>query len=352
MATNFYLIPSILRTSISSDFLWDYSGQLSPSSVYGDAIQLLERSKGGNDEIYGSSNYTNYLYGDSSILVNSQGGNDLIEGGNSTDYIYGDGYKLEPDADGNNDFLIGGNDILFGGNGRDFLYGDGYSLRNTNAGDDILLGGNGIDFLYGDGYSLNSSTGGDDTLYGSDGSTFESDGNYLYGDGYIVSQSTGGADYLTVETSSGRNLLYGDGLRLDSSTGGNDTLIGGFGNDILYGDGLILNSSNPGNDVLWGKGGNDILYGDGRSVIYGSGASFGADIFKFAPGDDQDIIYDYQQGIDQLDLLSFGVSNLSDLNSAATITNPNIYRTVIDFGGGDILTLNGFFNLNDGDFLT
>jgi Ca2+-binding RTX toxin-like protein len=351
MASNISSIPNILITSIGLNYNWDCSSILEPCTIYGNALQLTERSQGGNNNILGSTNYTNYLYGNASFLSNSRGGNDTITGGNKTDYIYGDAYKLEPDSDGNSDYLVGGDDILSGEGGNDFIYGDGYSLKNAIGGIDTLDGGLGRDILYGDGYYLINSRGGDDGLTDGSYGTTDKSTNYLYGDGYFLSQSSGGADTLTVADSKGNNYLYGDGYQLTNSVGGNDTLSGGDGNDILYGDGLTLSNSDPGDDVLWGGKGNDTLYGDARSITYASGSTFGADIFMFCQGDGKDIIMDFQQGIDKLDLTDWGVSTLSQLNDLLTLNNGTItrtsYQTKIDFFGNysDVLTLNGKFDL-------
>ncbi|MDH6059494.1 hypothetical protein NWP17_03425 [Chrysosporum bergii ANA360D] len=185
-----------------------------------------------------------------------------------------------------------------------------------------MFGGSGNDTLYGDGLLLDNSTAGND----------EFDANTNFGGLY------GGA---------GDDTLYGDGLSLKNSTAGNDTLYGQDGNDTIYGDGLSLINSTPGNDVLWGGPGNDILYGDAPTIAYGFVQVYGADRFIFAPGDKQDTIMDYQQGRDKLDLTSFGVTNLTNLNADI---NPSGNLTVIDFGGGDVLTLNGSFTLTDSDF--
>lgn len=346
MASNVSIVPAILITAIGNDDSWNSSLESSFSTIYGDALQLTQRSEGGKDGILGRLNYTNYLYGDAVTLSNSKGGRDTLTGGNKTDYIYGDGYKLEADSDGNSDYLVGGDDDLSGGAGKDFLYGDGYSVKNAWGGKDTLNGGLGADFLYGDGYSLTSTVGGDDSLV----EVADASSNYLYGDGYSLSISFGGADLLDASESLGNNYLYGDGYQLSNSVGGNDILWGGRGNDILYGDGLKLTTSDPGNDVIWGGKGNDTLYGDARSITYASGATFGSDIFQFIPGDGKDIIMDFQPGIDELDLRNWGVSTRSELASIATITTTS-YQTKIAFlGTSDMLTLNGKFDLTDNDF--
>lgn len=62
---------------------------------------------------------------------------------------------------------------------------------------------------------------------------------------------------------------------------GNDLIYGGKGNDLLYGG--------IGKDTLWGGEGNDKLYGDD-----------GSDEFWYTPGDGEDTIFGYTQGVDKI----------------------------------------------------
>ena len=75
-------------------------------------------------------------------------------------------------------------------------------------------------------------------------------------------------------------------LALQSTEGGIENLIGsGFG-DTLTGDGN--------NNILDGGGGNDQLYGEG-----------GSDTFVFKPGMVQDVVYDFEDGIDMIQVFDF-----------------------------------------------
>jgi hypothetical protein len=96
---------------------------------------------------------------------------------------------------------------------------------------------------------------------------------------------------------------------------------GGSGNDVLIG-----NSANNG---IEGRGGNDMLTGRG-----------GNDRFVFATGYDADTVTDFVAGAntdDKIDLRAFtNIQSLADLLAISTQQGAN---TVIDFGGGDTLTL-------------
>ena len=99
-----------------------------------------------------------------------------------------------------------------------------------------------------------------------------------------------------------------------------DTISGNCNNNTLDGQG--------GNDTLDGRGGNDTLTG---------GA--GADTFVYADGGGADVVTDFNHGQgDKIDLTGVtGVSSLADVQALATQSGAN---TVIDFGGGNTLTLN------------
>src|SRR6185369_16988195 len=101
----------------------------------------------------------------------------------------------------------------------------------------------------------------------------------------------------------------------------NDTISGNSGNNVLEGQ--------NGNDVLDGRTGNDTLTG---------GAN--ADTFIYGNGYGADIITDFVHGqVDKIDLTGVsGVYSLADVQAIATQVGGN---TVINFGGGNTLQLNG-----------
>lgn len=71
---------------------------------------------------------------------------------------------------------------------------------------------------------------------------------------------------------------------------GHDELEGGAGNDRLYGG--------AGRDTLEGGAGDDTLVG-GR----------GADVFEFDFGDGQDVVRDFEDGLDRIDVTDFDFAN-------------------------------------------
>jgi Ca2+-binding RTX toxin-like protein len=129
----------------------------------------------------------------------------------------------------------------------------------------------------------------------------------------------------------------------DTLLGGknDDNLFGGLGNDILSGDDDLNlgDSSESGNDILIGGAGSDVIYGFGDDILIGSGpnaynanfltslqndpfamriAGDGAkDTFVAVnkPGISSTLtIAGFEQGFDELDLRSFGISSGSQFS--------------------------------------
>jgi Ca2+-binding RTX toxin-like protein len=100
---------------------------------------------------------------------------------------------------------------------------------------------------------------------------------------------------------------------------GNDAIAGGNGNDSLQGDaGTDFLTGDAGGDTLDGGADNDVLFGgaDGDFVYGGAGNDllFGGtsgDAFAFGPGFGTDLIVDFQQGQDYIDMTALGI----DINS-------------------------------------
>ncbi len=127
-----------------------------------------------------------------------------------------------------------------------------------------------------------------------------------------------------------------------SGKGGSDQLVAGGGDDVVL--------AGAGNDFVFGGKGNDVLNGDdGRDKIFAGrgddtingGADFdvvrgfkGNDVFVFEAGNDTDVILDFRRGVDQIDVSSFGVTSIDDLELTSTRS-----RTTIDFGDDELVIL-------------
>ena len=216
--------------------------------------------------------------------------------------------RLSGDAGDNMLFGGDGNDIIRGQNGTDRLDG-GAGNDNLRAGQeaDTLIGGTGEDFLIG--------LAGNDDLFGG------SDTDFLFGgSGNDDVFGQGGADNLrgnrgndTIDGGSGSDTVRGGG--------GNDAVFGGSGVDFLFGE--------NGRDTIDGGTGNDIL----RGGISGSSGDEFADIFLFNTNYGFDIIRDYENDLDQLDLSGFDLT----FSQIQNLAEDRATGLRVDFGGGDVL---------------
>jgi Ca2+-binding RTX toxin-like protein len=291
-----------------------------------DAGGLLALMLAGNDSITGTS-FADALAGiDGADTINAGGGNDTvrgglgddsISGGNDADKLFGDDGRDTLRGDGGADKLFGGggNDKLFGGGGNDSLFG--------NANSDLLDGGTGNDAFRG--------YGGNDRLFGGAGadSLLGHTGNDII---------NGGNQGDILDAGAGNDQLFGDA--------GNDTLFGRAGNDTLKGGG-------GGDAIFGGTGADRITGGAGDDTLIGNG---GNDFFILAPGDDADVITDFTAGAgsqDVIDLSAMGAAFDTFAEVQAAASDDGFGNTVIDFGGGDIITLTGVAvaDLHQDDFL-
>ncbi|MGC1430349.1 MAG: calcium-binding protein, partial [Albidovulum sp.] len=127
------------------------------------------------------------------------------------------------------------------------------------------------------------------------------------------------------------------------SNHGGDVLKGTNGNNVIRGHG--------GNDALDGRNGLDTLDGGtGADTLTGG---LGADSFVFAAGYQNDTITDFS--VSEVDRLLLNDTLWSGTLSAAQVVST--YASVVagnvvfDFGGGDVLTLEGLTSTSQLDTL-
>ncbi len=296
------------------------------------------------------------------------------QGSSADERILGDG--------GANDIVLGqgddtfssgrGDDVVRGGAGRDRGgLGSGDDVAFGGAGDDVLNGGPGDDMLYGeDGIDRMRLGGGADTAFGGAGNDVFYEradelgaGDKLYGgeglaDTLIV-LSPGVLDLTALDVFAGIERVRIAANQQITSTDADLKWTGRSGSETYnLGDGQDVVRAGGGNDVILGGGGNDTLVGHGGDDRIQGGAgtdkivgSSGADVFIFAPGSEIDIVFDFENGIDLIDVSAFNFTNFAD--DISSLIRESNGKTVIDLDFGDILILNGVSNtlLDAGNFI-
>lgn len=162
--------------------------------------------------------------------------------------------------------------------------------------------------------AVSGPTGGPDDLAGTAAADLI---NGLGGDDAI--RGAGGDD--TLRGGGGEDTLKGNG--------GDDVLIGGGGDDRLVGGGGADNLKGGGGDdsIRAGGGGDTVKGGGGADLINGGG---GADVFQFRASDRNDVLLDFRQGQDQIQILS-GAREFADLDIEQDGAD-----VLIGFGAGQI----------------
>ncbi|SMX44548.1 Ig-like domain-containing protein [Octadecabacter ascidiaceicola] len=202
-----------------------------------------------------------------------------------------------------------------------------FAQDTGSTGDGTITGTSGDDLIDGtfsgdpegdavtdDGQVINAGDGnddiydgaGDDTVFGGDGKDdfFAGDGADHY-DGGASNQdvvhfttSTVGLTVDLTDTSNSTGIATGD------SYVGIERIIGSDFDDVLIGDGIVRH--------LYGGDGNDIIM-DAAGSNYLRGGN-GADTFVFGADGGNDRIYDFELGVDTIDVSAWGATSLDDLN--------------------------------------
>ena len=316
--------------------------------------------------IYEGSADFNYALGQGEF-ENAQfgAGDDTLYGGEVDNYINGGAGADTLFGFGGNDTLVGGDgvDSLQGGEGNDIVYVDiNDSWFSGDGGIDTLIhqGGSSFDYALDQGEFENALLGfGDDTIYGGDADNQISGGggdDTLFGfggndtligaDGADSLQGGEGDDLIIIDEND--SWWSGDGgtdtVQYEGSgdfvysldQGGFENAVAGNGDDIIYGT-STANSINggAGNDELFGYEGSDVLTGGaGDDALFGGA---GSDVFVFSDNAGDDVVYDFEDGLDLFDLIAVSsINDFNDLQAAAAQVGDNVE---IDLGGGSILEI-------------
>jgi Ca2+-binding RTX toxin-like protein len=299
----------------------------------------------------------------------------LLRDSNNDDYIYVDGSYANSFGNFFEARLSGGNDFVdftgMTGTARVSWQNaeDGVVVSIDNAGNGTATDNNsnpannatdeiGIDTFIGANYLRGSSY--DDVFNGSDnndrfrGSAGNDTINGGLGDEDQVDHNDS-PNAINVDLALGSNQVINDGFGTSDTLTSIENVAGSDWDDIIRGDGnsnFLL--GRQGNDLLEGRGGDDQLIdvnnaggllGGDDTLIGGTGNDFmrggdGADTFVFAAGDGADIIDDFNFADgDRIDISAYGFASTAEF-IIDTGTIPS--STILDFGGGDMVTLNGF----------
>lgn len=116
---------------------------------------------------------------------------------------------------------------------------------------------------------------------------------------------------------------------------GNDQLASGTGDDIVQGDaGNDRLRGNDGEDDLYGGQGKDTLRGDaGDDVLFGGN---GADVFQFGSDGGDDIVQDWTNGQDRLDLTAFRFASFDEVGALSGDRTGGLLIDLRSYGGGKV----------------
>lgn len=329
---------------ILNDFYGVYGSGLDDRIVGSSQDDFLS-GYGGNDTLIG----LNSSLGDGGEALDGGDGDDLLRGGNGDDLLMGGNGRDVLHGGADNDAMWGdsGNDILFGGEGNDFINSGGFEDNNFNQ----LYGGVGDDSL--------SPGGRNDTLRGGDGNDTA---YYLHSfdSGLIINLSSGSASgenvqnsLFGIENAFGTNFyddrIIGNALANSlSGWGGRDHLIGNAGADTLTGDqGEEYASIVGGEDTLRGGDGDDRLFGGRRDDRLVGGA--GLDRFVYRERNGGDVIADFENGIDTIEIGGYGAAldSFADLDIRQVGANAQVFLSTSAPLAGVIILPN--FDMGDLD---
>ena len=345
-----------------------------------------------DDTISGGDGNDTLLGNDGNDILNGDDGQDQLEGGSGNDTLNGGDGNDIIFGDSGNDALDGGagNDTLSGGDGNDvFLFTEGSGADQISdfiVSEDLIQIYTLIEMTFED-LIITSLNGGAQITYGSGGDTIflsEIDPNSLTADNFAFNFTynsisgtlgndllEGGEEHDAISGGDGDDVLLGNagndilnggngqdrlegGLDDDALNGdeGDDTLYGDKGNDALDGgkgdDSLFGNKGddtlNGGDGIDFLKGGNDddlLMGGEGDdTLVGGSGADtlvggLGSDVFVFGGDAGQDVIDDFETGVD---LIQFSAQDLEFDDLMISSVEDDV---VISYGEDDSITLIG-----------
>lgn len=320
-------------------------GNETATDTFGDTDTLVEVER------INATNFADSLTGsDEDEGFDPHGGDDFIDGGDGYDSLM---YQLSEGYGGTRGISAVFSSVEEGAGTVEDPFGDTDTFKNIEmvrgtSFDDVFMGGAGHQQFRG--FEGNDTyDGGDgvdlvnyrnDAAYGGSGgisvdlSDLDLDGYASATDGFGDTdrlrnieniRGTGAAD--SIHGDAAGNELRGEaGDDILVGRGGDDILAGGLGNDLLDGG--------SGRDYLDGGAGNDTLNGGtGDDVLVGGE---GDDIFEFLFDSGNDLIEDFEAGIDALSLEA-GLEVVAVSHS--DIGGDSVDDTILELSSGYLITL-------------
>ncbi|MEM6716393.1 MAG: G8 domain-containing protein, partial [Cyanobacteria bacterium P01_C01_bin.147] len=262
----------------------------------GQDVMVAERGSITNDYMVGGA-------GDD--YLQSEGGNDVLIGGDGNDVMIASFLRVQEKLDVQETLGVD-RDVMIGGRGDDT-----FIIQGEDPWVDRIFGGEGYD-------TLQIKGGG---IYGAAFNRFSAYEQSIeaigpqQGDPFWKFTGTDTADHVDFNGAVFQSLVNFRALDGDDLYRGveqDEGVYGGEGNDWISGMG--------GNDHLLGEAGNDTLRGDaGRNWLTGNE---GQDTFQVGAEGVQ-ILQDFNQDDDQIEIAVSGVSTLDDLRVTKIVWNPS-----------------------------
>ena len=348
--------------------------------IFGTEFEDSIMSLGGVDFVFGGDGDDTIDGGEGGDVISGGNGADILNGGEGADFsVYlssgsavdvnlttgmGTGGSAEGDVLNSIENLIGSlfDDTLTGDEGVNRLDGDaGDDVLNGEGGNDVLLGGEGGDTLNGgDGQDLASYFLSDEAVTINLAAGTASGGD-AEGDTLTSIENLLGSHYDDVLTGDdGNNVISGvagDDL-LDGGAGA-DQLNGGDGNDTVTYENSdagvtvnLLNGQTSGGDAegdrlssvenVIGSDYDDMFISGSTDNIMTGGA--GADTFQFLSTSANDVISDFGNGADLIDLTHLGITDFAEVSSLITDVGDDL---VLTFADGGTITFEGLSDISD-----
>ncbi len=320
---------------------------------------IIEGGEGSDTLTYGPEGLTVFIQGDGVFVFTGDGVNAftargferlvvpradaIVRGSRGADNVRTGQGADEIDAGGGDDIVSTGlgDDVLRGGAGNDLLGpGNGVDLVVGGAGRDTLTyagrpapGATGINVNLAKGTATDMG-GAVDTLTSVENVRGSDLDDTIRGSRW-ANVLWGGAGNDDLRGNLGADRLYGQA--------GADQVLGGAGDDTLFGG--------TGDDIVRGGAGNDRLSGGSGSDILSGGA--GADVFVVGPAsrDGRDIITDFEDRVDLVDVSALGIGVGDRLNLRST-GEPGGGVAILDDQGLEVVLIDADVEDIDGsDFI-